>query len=84
MSVLFADTSTDAEQVLLALLRKAPPWRKLEMVAELNQTVRMLAEMGLKQRYPQAGSAQLDRRLADLVLGPDLAAHAYGPLQQQG
>lgn len=82
MSALFSDTSTDAEKVLLALLRKAPPWRKLEMVAELNQTVRRFAAVGLKERYPQAAAAELDRRLADLLLGPDLAALVYGPIQQ--
>lgn len=60
------------------LLRQAPPWRKLEMVAQLNQTVRVLMLEGLRLRYPRASSAQLNRHLADLILGPELAARVYG------
>lgn len=84
MSALFPDTSPEAEQVLLSLMRAAPAWRKLEMVDELNQTVRMLASVGLKERYPRARPTELNRRLADMMLGPDLAARAFGPIQPQG
>lgn len=80
MSALFPDTSADAELVLLDLLRKAPPWRKLEMVGELNRTVQLLAGLELRRRHPEEGQGQLARRLADLVLGPDLAKQAYGSL----
>jgi len=80
MSALFPDTSLEAEQVLLTLMREAPAWRKLEMVGELNRTVRAFTAVGLKERYPQAGVAELDRRLADLVFGPDLAARVYGAI----
>ncbi len=82
MSALFPDTSLEAEQLLLSLLREAPAWRKLEMVDEMNRTVRTFATVGLKERYPDAGAAELDLRLADLLLGPDLAARAYGPSLQ--
>lgn len=77
---LCADPAPDAEAVLIKLLRQAPPWRKLEMVGQLNQAVRTLALAGLRQRYPQADESELRRRLADLLLGPDLAELAYGPL----
>lgn len=40
MSALFPDTCPEAEQVQIELLRQAPAWRKLEMVGQLNQTVR--------------------------------------------
>ena len=80
---LFADTRPEAEAVLIKLLRQAPPWRKLHMVGQLNQTVRTLALSGLRQRHPQATDQELRRRLADLLLGPDLAAQAYGPLPGQ-
>ena len=75
------DTQPEAEAVLIDLLRQAPPWRKLHMVDQLNQTVRALALGGLRQRHPDATPQELRRRLADLLLGPDLAARAYGPLQ---
>ena len=79
MSRLFPDTSPDAERVLIELMRKAPPWRKLELVAQLNETVRLLALSGLRQRYPDATPEELRRHLADLLLGPELARRAYGP-----
>ena len=80
---LFPDTRPEAEAVLIKLLRQAPPWRKLHMVGQLNQTVRTLALSGLRQRHPQATDQELRRRLADLLLGPDLAAQVYGPLPEQ-
>jgi alkylation response protein AidB-like acyl-CoA dehydrogenase len=78
MSVL-TDTSFEAEAIQLKLLRQAPSWQKLQMMAQLNQTARSLALAGLRQRYPQATPAQLRRHLADLLLGETLAAQAYGP-----
>jgi hypothetical protein len=80
---LFPDTRPEAEAALIKLLRQAPPWRKLHMVGQLNQTVRTLALSGLRQRHPQATDQELRRRLADLLLGPDLAAQVYGPLPEQ-
>ena len=80
---LFPDTRPEAEAVLIKLLRQAPPWRKLHMVGQLNQTVRTLALSGLRARHPEAPPQELRRRLADLLLGPDLAAQVYGPLRGQ-
>jgi hypothetical protein len=80
---LFPDTRPEAEAVLIGLLRQAPPWRKLQMVGQLNQTVRTLALSGLRQRHPQATPQELRRRLADLLLGVELAAQVYGPLGEQ-
>ena len=83
MSALFPDTHPQAEAVLVHLLRSAPSWRKLEMVDQLNQSVKLLALSGLRQRYPSENEAQLHRRLADLLLGEDLACKAYGPLTEK-
>ncbi len=65
-------------------MRQAPPWRKLEMVGQMNQAVRTLALSGLRQRHPQATQEELRRRLADLLLGPVLATEVYGPLESGG
>jgi hypothetical protein len=81
--VLFADTDAQTEAVLINLLRQASPARKLIMVGELNTTVRILALAGLRQRFPAASNAELQRRLADLLLGADLANQAYGPLTRE-
>ena len=79
MITLSPDTHPDAERVQIELLRQAPTWRKLHMVAQMNSTLRALALSGLRQRYPDASPDELRRRLADLWLGPELAAKAYGP-----
>jgi hypothetical protein len=78
MSSLFPDTRPEAEAVLVRLLREAPSWRKLEMVDQLNQSVKLLALTGLKTRYPHENESQLRRRLADLILGEELARKVYG------
>jgi len=78
MSTLSADTRPEAEHVQIELLRQTPSWRKLQMVGEMNQTVRTLALSGLRQRFPHATDTELRRRLADLLLGEELAAQVYG------
>ena len=79
MKPLASDTSPEAERVLVELWRRASPARKIEMVLSANRTARALAMSGLRQRYPADTPARLQRRLADLWLGPDLATKAYGP-----
>lgn len=79
---LFPDTSPEAQAVLFDLLRKAPAWRKVEMVDQLNRAARTASLSGLRRRHPNASPQELRRRLADLLLGPELAAKAYGPLDE--
>ena len=82
MRTLAEDTDPAAERVLIDLLRAASPARKIEMIHSANRTARALALTGLRERHPTDSPAQLRRRLADLLLGPELAAKAYGPLPQ--
>jgi hypothetical protein len=74
------DTSPEAERVLFAYLREAPAWEKWHRMAQLNHAARSLALAGLRRRYPTAPEAEIRRRLADLILSPELAARVYGPL----
>jgi hypothetical protein len=83
MTRLFPDTPPDVEKVQLDLLRQAPPWRKLAMVGQMTDTVRALATSGLRRRYPNASETELRRRLADILLGAELAAKVYGPLPEE-
>ena len=83
METLAADTHPEAERVLVELLRGLSPARKMAMVLSANRTARALALTGLRERYPAESSARLQRRLADLWLGPELAAKAFGPLLPQ-
>ena len=75
---LFDDTAPEAEEVLIQLLRQAPPWRKMEMVGELHATVKFLATEGIRRRHPNATEKEVKRRLADILLGEELAQKAYG------
>jgi len=83
MTALFSDTAPEAEAVLIRLLRQAPSWRKLEMVDQLNQSVKLLALTGLRQRFPLENDECIRRRLADLLLGEEMALKVYGPLYQE-
>ncbi|HEX9595895.1 MAG TPA: hypothetical protein VF982_03365 [Anaerolineales bacterium] len=69
------------EEVQLELLRQAAGWRKLELVDDLNRAVRELNLAGLRARYPQDNEEKLRRRLADLLLGAELAEKVYGAYQ---
>jgi len=73
------DTAPEAERVLIDLLRRASPARKCQMIVSANRAGRALAMAGLRARHPHESPEQLRRRLADLWLGPELAAAAYGP-----
>jgi hypothetical protein len=76
-----SDTHPDMEALQIRLLREAPPWRKLEMLAQLNASAHLLALSGLRLRFPAAGEAELRRRLAGLLLGEELARKVYGELK---
>jgi hypothetical protein len=81
MSYYYSDTHPEIEGLQIQLLRQVPPWRKLEMMAQLNTSARQLARQGLRQRFPQAGESEMNRRLAGLLLGEELASKIYGTLE---
>jgi len=81
MSALYSDTDPKMEALQIRLLRESPAWRKMEMLAQLNASARLLALSGLRQRYPGASESELHRRLADLLLGEDLARKVYGEIK---
>lgn len=78
MSPLFDDTPVEVEALYIEHFRRMPSWRKLEILAQMNR----LVMSGLRQRYPYASEEELRRRLADLLLGPELAERVYGPSPQ--
>jgi hypothetical protein len=73
------DTKPETEIVLLKLLRQTPVWRKLQLMTQLNDMTRVLALGGIRQQHPHATADQLQRLLADRLLGLELAAIVYGP-----
>ena len=78
MSSLYSDTDPKIERMQIELWRKASPTRKMHMLAQLNASVQILALAGLRSRYPNATEMELRRRLADLLLGKELAQKVYG------
>lgn len=78
-----SDTSPAAERLQIELMRQAPSWRKVYLVGQMTESVRLLALTGLRQRHPQATPDQLRRMLADLWLGSELATRVYGPLPEE-
>lgn len=78
MNSLLSDTSTDAEEVLVTLLRTTPVWKRLKMVEDLNESLRALATADLRRCYPDANHEELKRRLAARLLGREEVIAAYG------
>lgn len=74
-----SDTSRAAERVLFELALRAPAWRKVELMGEMYRAVCDLALSGLRDRYPHSSANELRRRLADILLGTELALRVYGP-----
>jgi hypothetical protein len=79
VATLSPDTSPEIERLQIEGMRRLPTWRKMAMVSSMNRMVRSLAMAGLRERHPDDSPAQLRHRLADLLLGTELAAQALGP-----
>ena len=78
MTALSSDTHPKMEALQIQLWRQASPTRKMNMLAQLNASARMLALTGLHAQYPQASETELRRKLAGLLLGEELASKVYG------
>jgi hypothetical protein len=52
MSALFPDTHPKMEALQIELRRSASPTRKMQMLAQLNQSARLLALARLRSQYP--------------------------------
>jgi hypothetical protein len=77
---LFPDTHPKMEALQVELWRSASPTRKMQMLAQLNQSARILAMAGLRSQYPQSSETELCGRLAGLLLGEEIANKVYGAL----
>jgi hypothetical protein len=77
MSTLSPDTHPKMEALQIELIRRMPAWKKLSIVDGLNETVKTLAISGIKQRHPTATPEQIQRMLAEIMLGAELARKVY-------
>lgn len=82
MNSSLSDTDPQAAKIQIELLRQAPPWRRLEIYTQLYRSVRKLTYLGLRDRFPNDTPERLNRRLADHLLGVELAGKVYGPLRE--
>jgi hypothetical protein len=80
MTSLYDDTHPKMEALQIQLWKQASPTRKMQMLAQLNASVQLLALTGLRSQFPKADEIELRRRLADLLLGEDLASKVYGKI----
>ena len=78
MTALYPDTHPKMEALQIRLWRQASPTQKMNMLAQLNASARLLALTGLHAQYPQATEAELRRKLAGLLLGEELARKVCG------
>jgi len=77
MSVLSSDTHPKMEALQIEFIRRMTTWKKFAIVDGLNETVKTLAMSGIKQRHPAATPQQVQRMLAELMLGAELAHKVY-------
>jgi hypothetical protein len=77
MSVLSSDTHPKMEALQIEFIRRMTSWKKISIVDGLNETVKLMAVTGIKQRNPSATPEQIQRMLADLMLGQELARKVY-------
>ena len=78
------DTSAKAEQVRLCALRAMSPTRRLSMALGWSQSMRELSRAGLRRQFPNFSEQELNRLMAERVLGTELALKAYGPMNSHG
>lgn len=67
------DTSPEAEEVQLRLLRQASSARHIELVRSLSKTVMQMSWQGLVRRNPSLLPMDVDILFVKLNYGPDLA-----------
>ena len=77
MSALFPDTHPKIEAIQIELIRRMPAWKKIAIVDGLNETVKALAISGIKERHHNAAPREVHRKLAELMLGAELARKVY-------
>jgi hypothetical protein len=73
-----ADTSPEAWELYVDLVRKMKPEERLRRALELSETVRSFVEAGLRLKYPQAGEREITLRRGRLELGRELFRKVYG------
>lgn len=77
MAPTYSDTHEKIEQMQIEIIRRMPSWRKFALVDDLNETVKAFAMSGIRQSHPEASADQVQRLLAERMLGSELANKVY-------
>lgn len=72
------DTSPEAWELWLGLIRKMTPGQKLKRTFSLSTMVFCGIKSGLRQQYPEASEREIFLRAARIRLGPELFRAVYG------
>ena len=78
MQPLSRDTSAEAQEILFAMLREAPPARKLSLTFQLIQHTRLLTLSGLRRRLSHLSESEIERRFIAKTLAREDVVSAYG------
>ncbi len=76
-----SDTHPNAVRVQIKFIRQTPCWQNLELMGQMFHTIKQIALIGLRQRFPSATEEELCLRLAAQLFGKELADIVNGPLQ---
>jgi hypothetical protein len=68
------DTSGAAFERQLEAYRAMTPGERVAIAAAMSDEIRVLAEAGIRDRHPAYTDAQVANNLAEILLGPGLAA----------
>jgi hypothetical protein len=75
------DTPPEIEQRQIEAWRRMTAAEKLALVARMSANVRQLALAGVRRRYPNASPREQQLRLAQVMLGDELARAAYPEIE---
>lgn len=80
MKTLSIDTHPETERIQIELIRKAPIFRRLQVVASLVKTTRQLSWQGICERYPDETEQERLSRFIFLLYGDKSLAWQIGSL----
>ncbi|WP_095982857.1 hypothetical protein [Melittangium boletus] len=72
------DTDLRRRERYFELLRVQSPADRLRKAGALTQAVRQLAQVGIRQRFPQADALELKVRLTVRLYGREVAHRLFG------
>lgn len=78
MSRAWSDTSAEAEEVQLAVLRRLGPERRSELAAQWSDAMRETAMAGIRHRHPEFSDRRVVLEYARQTLPLELFQAAFG------